>query len=68
MKTNMGSIDRVIRIIVAIALATLWLTDTIKGVAGTIFVIVAIVFVLTSLIGFCPLYSIIGLNTCSKKN
>jgi len=67
MKTNMGSTDKAVRIIMAIVLAALYFTGTIPGTLGIIALVVAGVFVLTSLISFCPLYSIFGMSTCARK-
>ena len=67
MKKNMGTIDKVIRILVAVTIAIFYFTDVISGTLGIILLVLAAVFVLTSLIGFCPLYSPIGLNTDKKK-
>jgi hypothetical protein len=67
MKTNMGSADKAVRIIVAIVLAALYFTGTISGTLGIIALVVAGVFVLTSLISFCPLYAIFGMSTCARK-
>jgi hypothetical protein len=67
MKKNMGNADRAIRVIIAILVAVLYFTNVISGTLGLILLIVAGVFVLTSLISFCPLYSLIGLNTCPVK-
>ena len=63
----MGNADRAIRVIIAILVAVLYFTNVISGTLGLILLIVAGVFVLTSLISFCPLYSLIGLNTCPVK-
>lgn len=63
----MGNADRAIRVIIAILIAVLYFTNVISGTLGLILLIVAGVFVLTSLISFCPLYSLIGLNTCPVK-
>ncbi len=68
MKTNMGSTDRIIRLIVAAILATLYFTETVTGTVGIIMVVVAAVFTLTSFVSFCPLYAIFGMNTCAVKN
>lgn len=66
MKKNMGSLDRALRLIVAVVLAVLALNGTLAGpLALGAWVIVA-VFVVTSLVSFCPLYRIIGMNTCGK--
>jgi len=67
MKKNMGIIDKAIRILVAIVLAILFFTNVITGILGIILLILAGVFVLTSLISFCPLYWPFGINTGSKK-
>lgn len=67
MKTNMGSADRIIRLIVAAIFATLFFTDTVTGTLGTILVVLGAVFALTSFVSFCPLYAIFGINTCSVK-
>ncbi len=67
MKKNMGSVDKVIRILVAVVIAILFFTHVIEGTLGIVLMVLAGVFVLVSLIGFCPLYLPIGLNTGKKK-
>ena len=67
MKQNMGTIDKVIRIIIAVIIAALYFTNVLTGTLGIVLLVLAGVFVLTSLIGFCPLYLPIGLNTGKKK-
>ncbi len=67
MKTNMGSVDRIARLIIAAIIASLYFTNTITGTLGIILLILAGVFLLTSFIGFCPLYLPFGFNTCNKK-
>lgn len=67
MKKNMGSADKIIRLIIAAIIAILYLTNVISGTIGIVLLVLAGVFVLTSLISFCPLYTLIGLNTCGKK-
>lgn len=62
----MGNIDRIIRILVAIVIAVLFFTNVISGTLGLILLVLAGVFVLTSLISFCPLYTLVGINTCPK--
>lgn len=66
MKKNMGSADRIIRLIIAAVIAILFFTNVITGTLGIILLILGSVFVLTSLVGFCPLYTAIGVNTCPK--
>ncbi len=66
MKTNMGSTDRLIRILLAVVFAALYFTGTVTGTLGVILVILGGVFLGTSAIGFCPLYTLLGWNTCKK--
>jgi chromate transport protein ChrA len=67
MKANMGSTDKMMRIIIAIVIAILFFTNVISDMLGIILLILAGVFVLTSLISFCPLYPLIGMNTKKKE-
>lgn len=67
MKKNMGNTDRIIRTLVAVVIAGLYFTGTLTGLAGTILLVLAVVFAATSLISFCPLYTIFGLKTNSDK-
>lgn len=64
----MGSLDRSIRVLAAIAIAILYFSGTITGTLGIVLLVIAGVFLLTSLIGFCPLYTVFGMNTCSRKS
>lgn len=66
MKTNMGSADRAIRVLIAIAVAILYFTGTIQGTMGVVLLVLAVVFLLTSVMGFCPLYTLFGMNTCKR--
>lgn len=66
MKKNMGTIDKVIRILVAVVFAVLFFTNVVTGTLGIILLVLAVVFVLTSLISFCPLYWPFGINTGKK--
>jgi hypothetical protein len=59
----MGGVDRAIRFIVALVIGFLWYNGTISGVLATILGILALVFLGTSLIGWCPLYTLFGLST-----
>ena len=67
MKKNMGPTDRIIRIIIAIILTTLYYTDIITGTLGIVLIILSVVFVLTSLISICPLYLPFKCNTMQHK-
>ena len=68
MKQNMGSIDKLVRVFVALVIAILYFTDQITGTAAIILGIFAIVFLLTSAVGFCPLYLPLKLSTIKKKD
>jgi len=68
MKPNMGTTDKIIRLAVAALVAILYFTNVITGTLGIILLVLAAVFVLTSLISFCPLYPILGMNTTMKKD
>ena len=63
----MGSADRVIRVILAAIVVTLYFTNTISGTVALVLLALAAVFVLTSLISFCPLYLPFGLRPLRKK-
>jgi hypothetical protein len=67
MKKNMGTADRVIRVILAVIFAALYYTSTVTGTLGIVLLALGAVLVLTSIVSFCPLYSLVGLNTCSTK-
>lgn len=67
MKINMGATDRLIRILAAIVITVLYFTNVISGTAAIILLAIAGVFIITSIFGFCPLYRLAGLNTCSVK-
>lgn len=67
MKKNMGTIDRAIRVLIAVVLAILVFAKVITGVAGIVLLILASVFVITSLLGFCPLYFPFGIKTNKKQ-
>ena len=68
MKLNMGSADRIIRLLVAAVFAYLYFSGTVAGTLGLILVVLGGVFALTSIIGYCPLYSIVGINTCKAQS
>jgi hypothetical protein len=67
MKHNMGTADRIIRFLLAVLVLILYILKIISGTAALILGIVAIVFFLTSLIGFCPLYVPLRISTKKKK-
>ena len=63
----MGNLDKGVRIIVAIAIALLYYFDMITGTLAYVLMAVAIIFLITSVINFCPLYTLIGINSCKIK-
>jgi len=67
MKNNMGNADRIIRILAAGVIAVLFINNTITGVLAYVLLAVGAIFLLTSLVGSCPLYSLFGINTCRVK-
>ena len=67
MKKNMGVADRIIRAIIAAVIAILYFTNIISGILGIVLLIVGGVFLLTSIVSFCPLYAPFGLKTCAVK-
>lgn len=67
MKKNMGNLDKIIRIILAVVMAGLYFGGIVSGTFGIVLVVLAGVFLLTSLVSFCPLYTLVGMNTCPKE-
>jgi tetrahydromethanopterin S-methyltransferase subunit C len=63
MKKNMGRLDRTLRLIAALAFLVLVIVGVVKGTGAIVLVIVAAIFVLTTLVGFCPLYKPLGVST-----
>lgn len=63
----MGTADRIIRVIIAAIIALLYFTGITQGTLGVILLVLAGVFVLTSIISFCPLYAPFGISTCKSK-
>lgn len=66
MKQNMGTADKVVRIIAAIVIAVLYFTHQISGTAAIILLVLAGIFIVTSFMSFCPLYLLFGIST--RKN
>ncbi|PIB38166.1 MULTISPECIES: DUF2892 domain-containing protein [Maribacter] len=67
MKKNMGSADKTIRIIIALAVFALYYFNVIGGTLAYVLMALAAIFLLTSFISFCPLYTLFGINTCKTK-
>ena len=66
MKPNMGSADRILRLIVAMVVAALYFTGKIPGTLGIVLMVLAAVFALTSFMSFCPLYAPFRFSTKKK--
>jgi hypothetical protein len=67
MKKNMGTVDKVIRILVAVVVVILYFTNVISGTLGIILLALSTIFVVTSFLSFCPVYLPFGLSTMKKK-
>lgn len=63
----MGGTDRIARLVLAAVFAYLYFSGTVAGTLGLVLVVVGAVFALTSLVSFCPLYTLLGINTCPAK-
>ncbi|HEY3371601.1 MAG TPA: DUF2892 domain-containing protein [Prolixibacteraceae bacterium] len=66
MNKNMGSIDKVIRILIVVAIAVLFFTKVLTGTAAVILLVVAGILLLTVLVSFCPIWAILGIKTVRK--
>jgi Inner membrane protein YgaP-like, transmembrane domain len=67
MKKNMGTTDRIIRLLIVVVIAVLYYFKVIEGTAGNVLLALAGIFFVTGLIGFCPAYSAFGIRTCLPK-
>lgn len=67
MKKNVGNLDRILRIVLAIVFAALYFTNVVSGTVGIVLLVLGIVFAATSAVSFCPLYAMVGLSTCPVK-
>lgn len=68
MKLNMGTIDRILRLIAVIIIAVLYLSGQLSGVAAVILGIIAVALLVTSVIGWCPAYAPFGISTKKKES
>lgn len=68
MKKNMGGLDKIIRVIIAVIAGLLVYFEVVDGSLAYILLTITGVFVLTSLVGFCPLYGMFGINSCRAKD
>ena len=68
MKKNMGSADRVIRVILSVIFAVLYFTGTVTGTAGLVLLVLGAVFLATAFMSWCPLYLPFGISTCKVED
>ncbi len=68
MKQNMGAIDRIVRCLLAVLIALLYYNNIIFGPAAAVLGIFAAAFLITSFMGFCPLYVPFKISTCRKED
>lgn len=64
----MGGTDRMVRFILALIVLALFYFNVVQGTLAYVLLALSGIFVLTSLVSFCPLYTLFGLNTCKLKN
>ena len=67
MKKNVGSTDKIVRLLLSVVFIILFMANVVTGVMGYVLLGLAVVFILTSVVGFCPLYTLINANTCPVK-
>lgn len=63
MKQNMGTVDRLVRLAIAVIVGVLYLADVISGVLAIVLGVVALIFLVTGLVGVCPLYLLLNIST-----
>ena len=68
MKKNMSTADRIIRTLIAAVMLGLYFINVISGTLAIVLIVVSVIFLLTSLVSFCPLYAILGLSSKPKEN
>ena len=68
MKKNMGMTDKIIRTLIAVVMLVLYFTNVVTGTLGIVLIVLSAVFLLTSLVSFCPLYAVLGISSKQKEN
>jgi hypothetical protein len=63
MKTNESSLDRIIRVVLAVVLFALYFTQTVTGTLGIVFIVIGAIALITGVVGFCPLYTLLKIRT-----
>jgi len=67
MKKNLGNLDRVLRVVVSVIIVGMYLKGKTTGIVGLTEVVLAGVFILTAIVGFCPIYALLRMNTNEVK-
>ena len=67
MKRNIGSIDKILRVVLALLFGILYFTGMITGILGLVLLILGGIFIITGFLGFCPLYTLFGINSCKRN-
>jgi len=67
MKKNMGLIDRLLRAAIAAAVVVLYLAGQLTGTAAVILGVLSVIFLGTSIAGFCPVYKVLGISTLKDE-
>ncbi|MGB4293520.1 MAG: DUF2892 domain-containing protein [Bacteroidales bacterium] len=67
MKKNTGKLDRIIRLIIALLIGILYFTNVISGTLGIVLLVFAVILLITSITGFCGIYTLLGINTCKTR-
>ena len=62
MTKNMGKVDRIIRVLAAVLFLVLYFTRVVSGTLGIVLIVLALIFLITSLVSFCPLYKLFGIK------
>ena len=64
----MGITDKIIRLLIAVVMMSLYFTNVVTGTLGIVLIVLSAVFLLTSLVSFCPLYAVLGISSKQKEN
>lgn len=67
MKNNVGNNDKIVRLVIALLLGGLYFAEIVSGTLGIALLVIAAIMIITALSGFCPLYTLLGVNTCEQK-
>jgi len=67
MKKNVGTLDRIMRLVLAVVFAYLYFGGVVEGTAGLVLLVLGVVFAANASLSFCPIYTLVGINTCPAK-